>query len=75
MCVLKREVIGMTRNVARNNFADYTMTDRLNELIIKLEFENALLQMKKDKMMQYEEKLESEILTLQTMILSMRARI
>lgn len=60
--------------MTRNNFADYTMTDRLNELIIKLEFENALLQMEKDKMMQYEEKLKSEILTLQTRILSMRAR-
>lgn len=60
--------------MTRNNFADYTMVDRLNELIIKMEFENELLQMEKDKMMQYEEKLRSEILTLQTRILSMRAR-
>ena len=64
----------MARNMHRNNFAEYTMTDRLNELIIKLEFENALLQMEKDRVMQYEEKLKSEILTLQTRILSMRAR-
>lgn len=60
--------------MTRNNFADYTMVDRLNELIIKMEFENALLQMEKDKMMRCEEKLRSEILTLQTRILSMRAR-
>lgn len=58
----------MTRNIFAD---DYTMVDRLNELIIKMEFENELLQMEHERC---EEKLRSEILTLQTRILSMRAR-